>query len=108
MPEGKRAIRAEYVFPDGLRTVHADGVYGGWTPKKYLRMDFLVDLWTGPEAEVKDYDAEGKPAGETVREGVRDNVMTRESQVRVLMSEEAARSFFDWLQVRLKEVEKHV
>ena len=98
---GDREITFEYVQPKGLKTIHADGAFGGWTPRKQFRIDFTVDLWDPPKTEKRSYNEQGEPIGPATQHGARPNIMLRESQVRVVMSEDAVRRLFEWLQEKL-------
>jgi hypothetical protein len=103
MTDETREVRFEYVFPPGLRTVHADGFFGGWTPREQFRIDFLLDLWDWPKAETRAFNKEGKPVGKTEQEGATPGMMVRESQVRVIMSVKALDQLIEWLQEKRAE-----
>ena len=44
-----KTIRYHYIKSNSFRIVHADGVYGGSTPKGYLHLDFFSERFPIPQ-----------------------------------------------------------
>lgn len=85
-----------------FRVVHADGCFGGMTPRGGLHMGFYSERSAIPLRTAIPL-SEGKPAGpETVLE-VRPGLV-REIEVDVVMDLSTATSFFTWLRSNLEQM----
>jgi hypothetical protein len=100
MAEKLEEVTFEYTRAPDFHTVHADGIFGGPTPAKQLRIEFFVSL---PKSQTKEI----APVKEKVKDeeiekiGAEPGVIVREKQVCVIMSAEAAKSFLGWLQKKV-------
>lgn len=99
MKEPPKTIRYHYIKSTAFRVVHADGVFGGPTPKGYLQLDFFNERFPIPQviehsiAEIKgDKASVGEELSRSGREGV-----VREVEVGVVLDRESAEALRDWL-----------
>lgn len=110
MAEAKPPIvRYHYLKSTAFRIVHADGVFGGPTPKGLVHLAFFSERFPLPqqtEHELARID-EGKaqigseiPSGRVSREG-----LVREVEVGVLMSPDVGRAFHKWLGEQLDKID---
>lgn len=90
--------RAKFVLTKSsdYRTIAANGVWGGVTPRGDLRVDFFLESLTFPEAVTHLVNPDGKLGNELSR-APSDRAFTREIQMGVLLSLDHADSIGRWL-----------
>lgn len=97
LPETARLL---YTEGENYKTVYANGVYGKLLNQGELYLDFFQEFPPDPDEEVYKITEEGK-AGEMIsREpsGSENHLtLVREKQVRVIISGETAKNFYNWL-----------
>lgn len=84
--------------------IHADGVWGGLTPKVQIVMGFFTEQWATPERVVYQLpkDVPGKLT-EVSRSG--GGYFHREIQAQIFMSVDVARTLITWLQEKIETAE---
>lgn len=101
-------IEFHYQKSPSYRTVHADGAFGGATPRGYLAVTFFGERATIPRKGVREVtsvsDEEVKLGPETVIEGL-EGVM-RQLEVTVMLDVNASRELLIWLQRHVAELEE--
>jgi hypothetical protein len=106
-PEGGLdRVKFDYIKSNFFRVVHADGVFGGITP----RLDIQMDVWSERQAIPKEVVHELRPdgtLGEEMREErvVRDAIV-REVEVGVVIDVGLAKSMINWLQEKIERIEE--
>lgn len=101
---GRTSIKFNYIKSSQFRVVHADGAYGGITPRGYIHASLYSERRPLPQTtEVPilpgDQLGEEKPL-------VQKEDMVRELEVGVIMDLAAAKAFHDWLGKKIKAVEE--
>lgn len=105
MTEEKQTVELRYTRALDFRTVHADGVYGGITPARQIRMEFFVALPKSQDSEV--FEVKDDRLGERLSmEGIEPSVILREKQVSVVMSFDAAKALLSWLKDKVEQIGK--
>lgn len=92
-----------YIKSNHFRVIHADGVYGGATPRGFIHMNFFSERTPIPQKVVQEVTATGQLGQEIGTEGKKGIV--REVEVGVVINIEHARSLIRWLEERIKPIE---
>ena len=99
-------VEIHYIKAAGFRVIHADGVWGGPTPRGYISMSFFSERTPIPKRMVYDVPKSGiikgdAPPKETeARQGI-----VREVEADVMVDLETAKSFLRWLQQKVDVLE---
>ena len=101
-----RSVDFHYIKSPGFRSVHADGVWGGATPRGYITMSFYSERFPIPQKLVFEHTPEGRLGKEISRQS-RDGLI-REVDVEVMMDLEMAKSFRVWLDDKIQFLEKEM
>ena len=100
MAEKLEEVTFEYTRAPDFRTIHADGIFGGPTPARQLRMEFFVSLPKSQTAEI--VPIKEKVEDEEIEKlGGEPGVVIRDIQVAVSRTPEAANTFLGWLQKKV-------
>jgi hypothetical protein len=110
----KASVRIDYIKSGLFRVIHADGVYGGLTPRGLIHLDFFSERPTIPQQchypadQVTDRAIFGIDfANEIVEKRVaRDSVAVREVEVGVTLDVALAKSVVAWLQEKIEAAEQ--
>lgn len=103
MPELPARVRFDYIKSSSYRVVHADGVWGGVTPRGWIQMNFFSERHAIPKSLIHELTPEGK-LGPEVDRVTRDSVV-REVETGVVLSLETARSLEKWLRDKIEALE---
>ncbi|GEM_PF-333177 len=100
-----KQVKFVFKYDPDYRLIPCNGVWGGMTTRGDLKLDFMVESQATPDYVVHVIDVE---AGELGKEIEREppKHFIRELQVGILMSPDTAVAFADWLNGKLKEIEK--
>ena len=96
------SITFHYIKSNEFRVIHADGVWGGATPRSYITMSFYSERVPIPQTithEVK----EGILGSEQNRSS-KDGII-REVEVEVMIDLVMAKSLIPWLQEKIDQLE---
>ena len=98
-------VRFHFLKSNFYRVVHADGAYGGVTPRQGIFVTFYSERLPIPKVMVNHVDAAGRLREEIRSERqVKDGVI-RESEVGVAMDLEVAKSLLIWLKDKIEILE---
>lgn len=103
-PEPK-TVKFDYIKSNHFRTVHVDGVFGGVTPKGLVWATIWSQRGAIPTQSVYTVMPDGKLEEDSSRRVVRDAII-REAEVNLVMDISLARSFRDWLDEKIKAIDK--
>ena len=92
----------EYARDPLFRAAHADGFIGGLTPNGQVHIAFFSERPTLPKRHVFRVNADGSLGAEVPSEKARNEAITRDMQVDVLLSVQAAEGLKNWLDQYLK------
>jgi hypothetical protein len=94
-------LRYHYLKSQFFRTVHADGIFGGVTPRGLIQIAFFSERQPIPTAMVHTISSDGVDMGESrnLREG-REGAI-REVEVNAILSAETAERLQEWLGTHL-------
>ncbi len=105
MEDQPRTIQFHFIKSNSYRVVHADGAYGGITPRQGIFVTFYSERLPIPTSLVHEIDSSGR-LGPEIREKreSRDGVV-REAEVGVSMDLEMAKSLLNWLREKIEVLE---
>jgi hypothetical protein len=96
----------EYQKSHSFRVVHADGAYGGTSPRLQLFIAFYSERFPIPKVLTYEASPAGAPLDEIVEARESKEGVIREVEVGVTMDINAAKGFAAWLNERVAELEK--
>ena len=103
------SVEFHYIKSNGFRVVHADGVWGGPTPRGYITMSFYSERAPIPrrislELKPPEPNSPDRTLGQEI---VRDtkNGLVREVEVEVMVDLEMAKSLHGWLGEKVQTLE---
>jgi hypothetical protein len=99
-------LRIEFVKSSLFRVVHPDGAFGGTTPRLELFIDFYTERFPIPKVLVYGTSPDGAPADEIIAERESKEGIIRESEVGIVLDLPVAKSFAEWLNAKVAELEK--
>ena len=97
------SIDFHYIKSNSFRVVHADGVWGGPTPRGYLTMAFYSERHPIPQKLTHELKPEGTLGDPIVRETKQGVV--REVEVEVVLDLEMAKGMFEWLKEKIEALD---
>ena len=100
----RTSIKFNYIKSSQFRVVHADGAYGGITPRGYIHASLYSERRPLPQTTEVPI-LPGDQLGEE-RALVQKEDMVRELEVGVIMDLVAAKAFHDWLGKKIKAAEE--
>jgi len=104
--EKSARIGFRYYKSNNFRVIHADGIFGGLTPRLSIFLSFYSERFPIPEVTVHTVGPDGKLAEELLSERQTKPEIIREVEAGVVMDLEVARSLIGWLTEKVGEVEK--
>jgi hypothetical protein len=110
MPEEKTdqlptQVAFHYVKSNGFRTVHGDGMIGSVTPRGLIHFAIYTERPAIPQVVVHELDTQGK-VGAIVGSPMGRDGIVRELEVDIVLDLQTAKSFREWLDLRLEEAGK--
>lgn len=99
-------LRIEYHKANLFRVVHADGVYGGTSPRLQLFVAFYSERFPIPKVLTYETSSTGAPEHEIISERESKEGVFREVEVAVTMDLNAAKGFSVWLNEQVAALEK--
>lgn len=97
------SVQFHYIKSNHFRVAHGDGAVGGVTPSGLIHACFYSERPAIPTVVTQSVSPAGELGGEISRSG-RDGIV-RELEVDVLMSLQVARSFRQWLDTQIAQLE---
>jgi len=106
-PEGAPdRVKFDYIKSNFFRVVHADGVFGGLTPRLDIHMDLWSERFAIPKETVHQLKPDGTLGEELREERVVQDAIVREVEVGVVIDVGLAKSMIDWLQDKIDQIEE--
>lgn len=99
-------VRIEYKKSHSFRVIHADGAYGGTSPRLNLFVAFYSERFPLPNVLTYETSISGAPAIEVSSERESKEGIIREMEVGVTLDLNAAKGFLSWLTEQVSELEK--
>jgi len=93
-----------YVKISSYRVHHVDGIFGGLTPRRNIHAEIFVERKPTPTRIRFAVEESGELGDEIEREG--KNGFVREIECGLVMDIHTAKSFRDWLDSKIQELEK--
>jgi hypothetical protein len=100
----KTSIKFNYIKSAQFRVVHADGAYGGVTPRGYIHASLYSERRPLPQVTEVSI-LPGDQLGEEKPVFQKDDIV-RELEVGLVMDLAAAKAFHDWLGKKIQTVEE--
>jgi len=101
-----KQLRIEYKKSQSFRVIHADGAYGGTSPRLQLFLAFYSERFPIPQVLTYETSASGAPEREIIQERESKEGVFREVEVAVMMDLPAAKGFAAWLNEQVAALEK--
>jgi hypothetical protein len=103
MEDMKKKITFKYVYPEDLRDLYVNGIFGGVTPRKEVYAHFYSERHPIPKKVVHSVEKNGTLGPE---EGIElGGDVVRFIQASIVMDLQTAVAFRDWLNSRIKYIE---
>lgn len=99
-------LRIEYKKSNSFRVIHADGAYGGTSPRLQLFLAFYSERFPIPQVLTFETTEDGRPIREISTERESKEGIIRETEVAVILDVHAAKAFSVWLNEQVAELEK--
>ncbi len=99
-------LRIEYQKANLFRVVHADGAYGGTSPRLQLFIAFYNERFPIPRVLTYETSSSGAPENEVTEARESKEGIFREVEVGVVLDLTAAKGFAAWLNEQVAELEK--
>ena len=101
-------VKFHYLKSTHFRTIHADGAIGSVTPRGHIHMAIYNERHAIPREMVQEIKPDGT-LGEVIQSEtvVREGIV-REMEVDVLMNVEVAKGVINWLEDKIKLIEKEI
>ena len=98
-----RSITFHYIKSNEFRVIHADGVWGGATPRGYITMSFYSER--APIPQTVTHEVRESSLGSEQNRSSKDGII-REVEVEVMIDLAMAKSLIPWLQEKINQLEK--
>lgn len=98
-------IGFHFLKSNQYRTVHADGAFGGLTPRGYIDVNFFSERKPIPNFTSHELGADGTVGPENTAERISKDGIIREVEVGVILDLEGARSLIKWLADKVNTLE---
>ena len=106
MDHPEETIRFEFIKSNLFRVIHADGAFGGLTPRLGIFINFYSERPPIPKVLVHRVSETSGVLGEEIREKRESKTgIVRESEVGVCVDVEVAKSLVVWLQDKIHAIE---
>ena len=106
--DDKPIMKVDYIKSNYFRVVHADGIFGGLTPRGNIQMEIWSERQPIPKQTtyrlVEEGDGFGTPE-EIVESRVVRDAFIREVEVGVVLDLGLAKSLIEWLKIRVEMLE---
>lgn len=105
-PPPQNEVEFHYIKAAGFRVIHADGVWGGPTPRGYISMSFFSERIPIPRRLVYEVPKSGIIAGNAPpKETETKQGIIREVEADIMVDLETAKSMLVWLQEKVDALE---
>lgn len=104
--DSKDTVKFLYVKSNYFRVVHADGAFGGLTPRGELFMSVFSERAPLPDVTVQAVE-KGQLGQEIIEQRQASDGIVREIEVGIVMDLVVAKSVVAWLSDRIKIVEEY-
>lgn len=106
MSNDKKEIKFKYVFPDNYNPTYCNGAYGGVSTTGEIIANFYLERMPIPKYVTNLVNPDGTLGGvaEISPENYEQTVI-RYISTGVVLNEESAKSFYEWLGLQIKELE---
>jgi hypothetical protein len=106
--ETPKKIRFHYLKSNAFRSVHADGVFGGVTPRLSISATFFNERQPIPDQVVQAVKEDGTVGEELTDERIARDGFVRELEVNVIMDLALAKAMQSWLAEKIKTIEERI
>lgn len=103
--ENPEKVRFEYIKSSLFRMIHADGAYGGVTPRLGVFLSFFSERPPIPKVLVHHIKPDGTVGEEIKEEREGRKGIIREAEFGVVLDLDVAKSLTAWLQQKIDEIE---
>ena len=104
--EQPHTVSFRYHKSQSFRVIHADGAFGGLTPRKGIFLAFYNERFPIPEVTVQEVTAEGRLGAEILGQRQVKGEIIREVEAGIVMDPEVAKSLVMWLNERIAESDR--
>ena len=104
--DGPQKVKFEYIKSNSFRVIHADGAYGGLTPRLGIFLSFYSERPPIPKVIVHEVGPDGTLGDELKLERQTREGIIREAEIGITLDVEVARTLVAWLQEKINNVEE--
>ncbi len=106
MSDSPTRAKFDFIKSPAFRVIHADGMFGGPTPRGDLFISFYSERFPIPTSALYEVTSAGELGEEIRSEREGRKGVVREVEVGVKCDLEVAKAFAKWLQQKIEEIEK--
>lgn len=103
-----KKLRYHLIKSNAFRTIHADGVFGGVTPRLSISATVFNERAPLPDQIVHEIKEDGTIGSEIVDERIARDGLVRELEANLIMDVEFAKVFVKWLTEKISFIEKTI
>jgi hypothetical protein len=104
--EESRTLSFRYHKSQSFRVIHADGAFGGLTPRRGIFLAFYNERFPIPEVTVQQVTAGGRLGDEVTSQRQAKEGIVREVEAGIVMDPEVAKSLVVWLNEKIIEADR--
>ncbi|MGI0085429.1 MAG: hypothetical protein ACREBQ_10140 [Nitrososphaerales archaeon] len=105
MSDSSAKAKFDFIKSPMFRVIHADGVFGGMTPRGSIFLSFFSERFPIPTTIVHEIRSSGELGDEIRSEREGRKSIVREVEVGVQLDLGVAKAFLLWLQQKIEEAE---
>jgi hypothetical protein len=103
-----KRIRFHYLKSNAFRTIHADGVFGGVTPRLDIAATFFNERVPLPDQTVQSINDDGTAGDEIFEERIVRDGLVRELEANIIMDVAFAKTLVKWLSDKITFIEQKI
>ena len=106
--EKPKKLRYHFIKSNAFRSIHADGVFGGVTPRLTIAATFFNERPPLPDQTVHEINDNGTVGDEIKDERISRDGIVRELEANLIMDVEFAKALRNWLTTKIDLIEEQL
>lgn len=103
-----KKVRFHYIKSSAFRSIHADGVFGGVTPRLTIAASFFIERQPIPDQMVYAVGDDGSIAEEIREERISRDGFVRELEATLILDHALAKRVVEWLNEKIAIIEEQL